>query len=57
MTCDVTVFDTLAESYLSATPSTAQATADRAADRKELNYQSIAHTRTLITLAFETLIP
>jgi len=46
MTCDVTVTDTLAESYIQATSSTAGAAAEGAADRKELKYQSLAHTHT-----------
>ena len=41
MTRDVTVTDTLAESYLLATPSTAETAAEGAADRKELEYQSL----------------
>jgi len=47
----------LAESYIQATSSTAGAAADGAADRKELKYQSLAHTNTFIPLAFETLGP
>jgi len=46
VTWDVTVTDTLAESYIQATSSTAGATAEGAADRKELKYQSLAHTHT-----------
>jgi len=57
MTWDVTVTDTLAESYIQATSSTAGAAAEGAADRKELKYQSLAHTHTFIPLAFETLGP
>ena len=57
MTWDVTVTDTLAESYLLATSSTAGAAAQCAADRKELKYQSLAHTHSFVPLAFETLGP
>jgi len=57
MTWDFTVTDTLTESYIQATSSTAGATAEGAADRKELKYQSLAHTHTFIPLAFETLGP
>jgi len=57
MTCDVTVADTLAVSYVSATSSTLGAAAEGAADRKELKSQSIAHTHTFIPLAVETLEP
>jgi hypothetical protein len=57
MTWDVTVTDTLAESYLLATSSTAGAAAEGAADRKELKYQSLSDTHTFIPLAFETLGP
>jgi len=46
MTWDVTVTDTLAELYIQATSSTASAAAEGAADRKELKYQSLAHTHT-----------
>jgi len=54
MTWDVTdtVTDSLAESYIQATSSTAGAAAEGAADRKELEY-----THTFIPLAFETLGP
>lgn len=57
MTWDVTVTDTMAESYLPATSATAGAAAEGAADRKELKYQALAHTHTFIPLAFETLGP
>jgi hypothetical protein len=57
MTWDVTVTDTLAESYLLATSSSAGAAAEAAADRKELKYQSLASTHHFIPLAFETLGP
>jgi len=57
MTWDVTVTDTLTESYIQVTSSTAGAAAEGAADRKELKYRSLAHTHTFIPLAFETLGP
>jgi len=46
MTWHVTVTDTLAESYIQATSSTAGTAAEGAADRKELKCQSLAHTHT-----------
>jgi len=57
MTWDVTVTDTLAESYLLATSSAAGAAAEGAAERKELKYQSLVQSHTFIPLAFETLGP
>ena len=57
MTWDVTVTDTLAESYLLATSSTAGAAAEGAADRKELKYQSFALTHSFIPMTFETFGP
>ena len=57
MTWDVTVTDTLAESYLLATSSTAGAAAEGAADRKELKYQSLALTHSFVPMAFETFGP
>jgi hypothetical protein len=57
MTWDVTVTDTLAESYLLATSSTAGAAAEGASERKEVKYQSLAATHTFIPLAFETFGP
>jgi len=53
----VTLTDTLAESYIQATSSTVGATAEGAADWKELKYQSLGHTHTFIPLAFDTLCP
>ena len=50
---DVTVIDTLAESYLQATSSSGGGAAEDAANRKELRYQALAHTHTFIPLAFE----
>jgi len=46
MTWDVTVTDTLVESYIQVTSSAVSAAADGAADRKELKDQSLAHTLT-----------
>ena len=57
MTWDVTVTDTLAESYLLATSSAAGAAAEGAAERKELKYQSLVQSHTFVPLAFETLGP
>jgi len=57
MTWDVTVTDTLAESNIQATSSTAGAAAEGAAERNELKCQSLAHTHTFISLALETLGP
>jgi hypothetical protein len=57
MTWDVTVTDTLAESYLASTSTTAGAAAEGAASRKELKYQALASTHAFIPLAFETLGP
>ena len=57
MTWDVTVTDTMAESYLSSASTIAGSVAENAADRKELKYQSLATTHTFIPLAFETLGP
>ena len=57
MIWDATVTDALAELYLLATSSTAGAAAEGAADRKELKYQSFAHTLTFNPMAFETFGP
>ena len=57
MTWDVTVTDTLAESYLLATSSSAGGAAEGAANRKELKYQSLSNTHTFIPLALETFGP
>ena len=54
---DVTVTDTLAESYLLTTFSSAGGAAERAASRKELIYQSLSNTHTFIPLVFETFGP
>jgi Reverse transcriptase (RNA-dependent DNA polymerase) len=57
MTWDVTVTDTLAESYLTSTSTVAGGAAEGAASRKEAKYQTLARTHTFIPLAFETLGP
>ena len=57
MTWDVTVTDTLEESYLASTSTIAGAAAESAASRKELKYQALASTHNFIPLAFETLGP
>ena len=54
MTWNVTVTDTLAESYLQATLSSGGGAAEGAASRKELKYQALTRTHTFIPLAFET---
>ena len=57
MTWDVTVTDTLVESYLLTISSSAGGTAEGAANRKELKYQALSKTHTFIPLAFETFGP
>jgi len=57
MTWDVTVTDTLAESYLATTSTVAGSAAEGAASRKELKYQAISSTHTFIPIAFETFGP
>jgi len=56
MSWDVTVTDTLAESYIQTTSPTAGAAAEGTADRKELKYQSLAHPHTFIPLALFNLV-
>ena len=56
-TWDVTVTDTLAESYLLATSSSAGGATEGTANRKELKYQSLTNTHTFMPLAFETFGP
>ena len=55
MTWDVTITDTLAQSYLATTSMIVGGTAEGAASRKELKYQALASTHTFIPLAFESL--
>jgi len=57
MTWDVTVTDTLDESYLASTSTVAEGAAEDAASSKEAKYQVLASTHTFIPLAFETLGP
>jgi hypothetical protein len=57
MTWDVTVTDTLAESYLATTSTVAGGAAEGAARRKEAKYQTLAITHTFIPIAIETLGP
>ena len=57
MTWDVTVSDTLADSYLLTISSSAGGAAEGAANWKELKYQSLSNTHTFIPLAFETFGP
>ena len=57
MTWDVTVTDTLAESYLSTTSVIAGAAAEGAASHKEAKYQALTTTHSFIPIAFETLGP
>jgi len=57
MTWDVTVTDTMADSYRSIASSCAGDVAEEAANRKEQKYQSLAATYNFIPLAFETFGP
>ena len=57
MTWDVTVTDTLAESYLLTTSPSAGGAAEGTANRKELKYLSLSNTHTFFPLAFETFRP
>lgn len=54
---DVTVTDTLANSYLPRTSRTAGAAAEMAADRKEAKYTLLAAVHHFVPLAFETMGP
>jgi hypothetical protein len=54
---DVTVSDTLADSYLSSTSVTAAAAAESAASRKETKYATLSTTRIFIPIALESLGP
>ena len=53
----MTVTDTLAESYISATSATAGGAAEGAAIRKELKYQILMASHCFVPLALETLGP
>jgi hypothetical protein len=57
VTWDVTVVDTLAESYLSRSAQGAGAAAEIAADRKVAKYNNLIQTYLFVPLAFETLGP
>ena len=52
---DVTVADTLADSYLASTSITAAAVAELAATRKETKYVKLSSTHHFVPLAFESL--
>jgi hypothetical protein len=52
---DVTIADTLADSYLSSTSDTAAAAAELAANRKEDKYAGLSTTHVFLPLAFESL--
>jgi len=56
-TWDVTVTDTLAESYLASTSTVAGGAAEAAADRKEQKYMALMGTHHFVPLAVETLGP
>ena len=57
MIWDVTVTDTLAESYLASTSTVAGGAAEGAASRKEMKYKTLARTHTFNPLALETFGP
>jgi len=54
---DVTVADTVADSYIHLTAASAGAAAEKAATNKELKYSSLASSFLFMPLAFETLGP
>ena len=54
---DVTVADTLADSYLASTSMTAAAAAQLAATRKETKYVNLSKTHHFVPLAFESMGP
>jgi len=54
---DVTVTDTMAESYLASTSTVAGGAAEAAADRKEQKYMTLMGTHHFVPLAVETLGP
>ena len=54
---DVTVADTLADSYLASTSMTAAAAAQLAATRKETKYVNLSTTHDFVPLAFESMGP
>jgi len=57
VTWDVTVTDTLAQSYLSSTSITSDGAAEAAADRKTSKYLQLAQTYIFVPIAMETLGP
>jgi hypothetical protein len=57
LTWDVTVTDTLAESYLATTSVSAGSAAESAANRKEQKYHILSETYSFVPLAFETFGP
>jgi hypothetical protein len=57
LTWDVTVTDTMAESYLDSTAVTAGAAAESAASRKEDKYQVLQSSYTFVPIALETFGP
>jgi hypothetical protein len=57
LTWDVTVTDTLAESYLNSTSVIAGGAAEGAADRKDAKYQTLMSTHSFVPLAIETFGP
>ena len=54
VTWDVTVTDTIADSYLHLSAACADSAAEGAASRKEIQYAAFDHLYTFIPLAFET---
>ena len=57
VTWDVTVTDTLAQSYLPVMAGTSGGVAETAADRKTLKYVQLSQTYTFISVAVETMGP
>ena len=57
MTWDVTVADTVAESYLAATSTTAGAAAEAAAERKTTKYVTLMQHHLFVPVAIETFGP
>ena len=57
VTWDVTVTDTVAQSYLPVTSASSDGAAETAAERKTANYLQLAQTYTFVPIAVETLWP
>ena len=57
VTGDVTIIDTVADSYLRLSAACAGSAAEGAASRKETKYAALDHSYTFIPLAFETYGP